>query len=60
VHELASEEKNIIWIAAESEKLLMRKIKKGYKTYILFVGLNRALKDSERGLGENTFLESDD
>jgi len=26
----------------------------------LFVGLNRALKDSERGLGENTFLESDD
>jgi hypothetical protein len=56
IHALASEEKNIIWIASEGERLLMRKAKRGYKKHLLLVGLESELRASERGLGENTFF----
>jgi hypothetical protein len=43
--ELASAEKNIIWLADEENKTLMRKSKRGIRRHILLVGLNKMLKE---------------
>ena len=43
--ELASAEKNIIWLADEENKTLMRKSKRGVRRHILLVGLNKMLKE---------------
>ena len=49
IHALASEEKNIVWIAAEGvDGKLMRKAKRGYKKHLLLVGLNSAIRLDER------------
>ena len=43
--ELASAEKNIIWLADEENKTLMRKSKRGIRRHILLVGLNKLLRE---------------
>ena len=43
--ELASEQKNIVWLADEENKTLMRKSRRGIRRHILLVGLNKLLKE---------------
>ena len=43
--ELASEERNIVWLADEENKTLMRKSRRGIRRHILLVGLNKLLKE---------------
>ena len=44
--ELASEQKNIVWLADEENKTLMRKSKRGVRRHILLVGLNKMLREN--------------